>query len=118
WSNAIQSFEQIGRKDRVSAAQSMLSHVACRTGRIDAAIRHAQAAWAAAPDATRDGLGAEALLAEGNAMMELGRLKDAIDLFSRSLSIYSFTGEMRGIILCRMNIALCHSELEFLDRAF
>ena len=118
WSHAIQSFEQIGRKDRVSAAQSMLSHVACRTGRIDAAIRHAQAAWAAAPDAPRDGLRAEALLAEGNALMELGRLKDAIDLYSRSLGIYSFTGEMRGIMLCRMNIALCHTELGFFDRAF
>lgn len=118
WAHAIQSYEQIGRKDRVSASQSMLSHVACRTGRLDSAIRHAQAAWAAAPDASRDGLGAEALLAEGNALMELGRLKDAIDLFSRSLSIYSFTGEMRGIILCRMNIALCHSQLGFQERAF
>ncbi len=118
WSRAIQSYEQIGRKDRVSASQSMLSHVACRTGRLDAAIRHAQAAWAAAPGAARDGLGAEALLAEGNAMVELGRLKDAIDLYSRSLTTFTFTGEMRGIILCRMNIALCHTRLGFLDTAF
>ncbi len=118
WTHAIHAYEQIGRKDRVSASQSMLSHVACRTGRLDAAIRHAQAAWAAAPDATRDGLGAEALLAEGNAMVELGRLKDAIDLYSRSLTTFSFTGEMRGILLCRMNIALCHMRLGFLDRAF
>ena len=118
WTRAIQSYEQIGRKDRVSASQSMLSHVACRTGRLDAAIRHAQAAWAASPGAARDGLGAEALLAEGNAMVELGRLKDAIDLYSRSLTTFTFTGEMRGIILCRMNIALCHTRLGFLDRAF
>lgn len=118
WTHAIELYDQIGRKDRVSASQSMLSHVACRMGRLDAAIRHAQSAWAASPDATRDGLGAEALLAEGNAMMELGRMKDAIDLYTRSLSTFTFTGEVRGIILCRMNIALCHARLGFLDRAF
>ena len=49
---AAQLYEQLGRKDRVSAGQAMLSHVACRVGTLDAAIRHAQAAWAAAPDAT------------------------------------------------------------------
>ncbi len=118
WTHSIRLYEQIGRKDRVSACQAMLSHVACRVGTLDAAIRHAQAAWASAPDATRDGLGAEALLAEGNAMLELGRLKDAIDLYTRSLDTYTFTGEMRGIILCRMNIGLCQVRLGFLDEAF
>jgi tetratricopeptide (TPR) repeat protein len=58
------------------------------------------------------------LLAEGNAMLELGRLKDAIDLFTRSLTTYTFTGEMRGIILCRMNIGLCQVRLGFMEEAF
>lgn len=106
WLQSIDLYEQISRKDRVSANQSMLSHVACRSGRLDAAIRHAQAAWAAAPDATRDGLGAEALLAEGNALLELGRFQDAINTYQRSLETYRYTGEERGILLCRMNIAL------------
>lgn len=117
WLHSIDLYERISQRDRVSANQSMLSHVACRSGRLDAAIRHAQAAWAAAPDATRDGLGAEALLAEGNALMDLGRYQDAIDTYTRSLNTYSFTGEMRGIILCRMNIALCNVYLGNIDFA-
>lgn len=117
WVHSIELYERISRRDRVSANQSMLSHVACRSGRLDAAIRHAQAAWAAAPDATRDGLGAEALLAEGNALLDLGRYQDAIDTFTRSLDTYIFTGEVRGIVLCRMNIALCHVFLGNLDYA-
>lgn len=108
WSHSIQLYERINRKDRVSANQSMLSHVACRTSRLDAAIRHARAAWAAAPDAPRDGLGAEALLAEGNALLDLGRNQDAIDVYTRARDTYIFTGEVRGIMLCRMNIALGH----------
>lgn len=117
WIHSIDLYDHIYRKDRVSANQSMLSHVACRSGRLDAAIRHAQAAWAAAPDAARDGLGAEALLAEGNALLDLGRYQDAIDTYSRSLATYTFTGEMRGIILCRMNIALCQVFLGNIDTA-
>lgn len=117
WTHCIGLYERSNRKDRVSANQSMLSHVACRSGRLDSAIRHAQAAWAAAPDATRDGLGAEALLAEGNALLDLGRYQDAIDTYTRSLNTYTFTGEMRGIILCRMNIALSHVYLGKVDSA-
>lgn len=117
WIHSIELYDHIYRRDRVSANQSMLSHVACRSGRLDAAIRHAQAAWAAAPDATRDGLGAEALLAEGNALLDLGRYQDAIDTYQRSLATYTFTGEMRGIILCRMNIALSNVYLGNIDYA-
>ncbi len=117
WIHSIELYDSIYRKDRVSANQSMLSHVACRSGRLDAAIRHAQAAWAAAPDPARDGLGAEALLAEGNALLELGRYQDAIDTYQRSLATYTFTGEMRGVILCRMNIALCQVYLGNIDYA-
>lgn len=117
WLHSIAIYEHINRNDRVSANQSMLSHVACRQGRLDGAIRHAQAAWAAAPDASRDGLGAEALLAEGNALLELGRFQDAIDVYERSLATYSATGEARGIMLCRMNIALSHVHLGNLDHS-
>lgn len=117
WLHTIEIYERIGRNDRVSANHSMLSHVACRSGRLDGAIRHAQAAWAAAPNATRDGLGAEALLAEGNALLELGRHQDAIDAYERSLANYSFNGEVRGIMLCRMNIALSHVHLGNLGHA-
>ena len=117
WIHGIELYERLERKDRVSANQSMLSHVACRSGRLDAAIRHAQAAWAAAPDASRDGLGAEALLAEGNALLDLGRYQDAIDVYKRSLDTYTFTGEVRGIALCRMNIALSQAYLGHLDTA-
>lgn len=111
WNQSIEIYERIGRNDRMSANHSMLSHVACRIGRLDSAIRHAHAAWAAAPDAHRDGLGAEALLAEGNALLDLGRFQDAIDVYERSLATYSFNGEVRGIMLCRMNIALSHVHL-------
>lgn len=117
WKHSIELYERNNRRDRVSANQSMLSHVACRSGRLDAAIRHAKAAWAAAPDATRDGLGAEALLAEGNALLDLGRYQDAIDVYTRSRNTYTFTGEMRGIVLCRMNIALSHVYLGDVDTA-
>lgn len=117
WLHSIELYERISRKDRVSAGQSMLSHVACRSGRLDAAIRHAQAAWAAAPDATRDGLGAEALLAEGNALLDLGRYQDAINTYQRSLATYRYTGEVRGILLCRMNIALSMVYLGKIDEA-
>lgn len=117
WLHSIEIYERLGRNDRVSANQSMLSHVACRSGRLDGAIRHAQAAWAAAPDAARDGLGAEALLAEGNALLDLGRFNDAIEVYERSLATYTFTGEVRGIMLCRMNIALSHTHLGNLDYA-
>ena len=117
WLHTIDIYERINRKDRVSANHSMLSHVACRSGRLDGAIRHAQAAWAAAPNASRDGLGAEALLAEGNALLDLGRYQDAINVYERSLSTYSFNGEVRGIMLCRMNIALCHMYIGNLEHA-
>ena len=120
WHHSIGLYDHLGRKDRVSSNQSMLSHVACRSGRLDAAIRHAQAAWAAAPEANRDGLGGEALLAEGNALLDLGRHQDAVDVYTRSLKNYSHTGEVRGMMLCRMNIAYSHmlmGNLEFaLDR--
>lgn len=117
WLHTIEIYERIGRKDRVSANHSMLSHVACRSGRLDSAIRHAKAAWAAAPNSARDGLGAEALLAEGNALLDLGRYDDAIDAYERALSNYSFNGEVRGIMLCRMNIAMSHVYLGNLDHA-
>lgn len=117
WLHTIDIYERIGRHDRVSANQAMLSHVACRSGRLDGAIRHAQAAWAAAPNAAKDGLGAEALLAEGNALLDLGRYQDAIDVYERSLANYAFNGEVRGMMLCRMNIALVNVYLGNLDEA-
>lgn len=117
WLHTIEIYERIDRKDRVSANHSMLSHVACRSGRLDSAIRHAKAAWAAAPNAFRDGLGAEALLAEGNALLDLGRYDDAINVYERAFSNYSFNGEVRGIMLCRMNIAMSNVYLGNLDTA-
>lgn len=117
WNRAIMLFEKIDRRDRMRASHAMLSHVACRLGRLDAAIRHAQASWAAAPDPQQDGLGAEALLAEGNALLELGRYGDAVDVFRRSLATYSYTGEMRGILLSRMNIGMANTRLGNLEAA-
>lgn len=117
WVRSVDLYQRLERHDRVSANQSMLSHVACRTGRLDAAIRHAKAAWASAPNANRDGLGAEALLAEGNALLELGRYEDAIEVYTRSRNTYGTTGEMRGIVLTRLNIALATTLLGDIDSA-
>lgn len=110
-------YEANNRSDRMSANLSMLSHAVLRLGRIDLALEMAEAAWSHAPDQYRDGFGAEALLAKGNVLMELGQYRQALEQYSTSRTIYETTGEIRGSLLTRMNSAHCMARLDMHEDA-